>query len=385
MAASKRKKLLICTDYLSAGGVESQTTALIAGLDRDEFDVRVLCFYGERAGFSLHYLPQLEALGVPVEFLDLAFDPQSKLKAFGAIMRHVWQFRPDILHAVNYHGNLLTAAARPFLPPGTRLIGASYTETTNKQLLYQRLSGRLFAGIIVNSPHLVEQLHQDAKLPLSKIVHIPNGLDVDRFSQNPAPNFRQEIAPNAARVLLMICRITPRKAPYLLAVALGKLKAAGKLPANVQAFIVGERENADEQGRIQAAIDDYGLQDVVIQHPQTDKVPAYYHAADVTVLVSLSGEGLPNVVLETLAAGKPMIVSKAANKTGVIKNGVNGWVVRTDDVEHLTETLDQVLSYSDAELAALHDACYQSALEYSMDKMVQRHVDLYRRVLGESN
>lgn len=377
-----KTKVLICMDNLSAGGVESQTVALIKGLDKSRFYVEVLCFYGEKAGFSRHFMPELESLGVPLKFLDLAYSPQDKARAFVEIIRRVWRSRSHILHAVNYHGNLLCAAARPFLPPGTRLIGASYTETTPKQLLYQRLSWRLQAAIICNSPHLVEQLNQKAHIPLKKIAHIPNGLYVERYSENPDPEFRRKIAPDANLVLLMVTRISPRKAAHLLPEAMGALKSRGQLPDGIQAFIVGEKEDQGAQQQLETAIEKHGLQDCVHQHPPTDRLPAYYHAADVTVLVSLSGEGLPNVVLESLAAGRPMIVSEAANRTGVIQDGLTGWLVRTGDVEHLAEALHKVINRPTSELAAMRHMCQTKAAEYDMQKMVQRHEALYDKVLS---
>lgn len=375
-------KILFCLDNLSAGGVESQTTALIKGLDKDIYNVEVLCFYGEKAGFSLHFLPELEKVGIKVKFLDLAYSPQDKAKAFLEIIRTVWQMKPDILHAVNYHGNLLCAAARPFLPIKTRLVGASYTETTPKQLLYQRLSWPAQAALICNSPHLVDQLHHDGHIPLRKIVHIPNGLYVERYSENPESTFREKLAPNASRIFLMVVRIAPRKAAHLMAAAMGLLKQQNQLPGNVKAFIVGEKASDDAQSQLEQAIEQDALHDCIQQHPQTDNLPAYYHAVDVTVLVSLSGEGLPNVILESLAAGRPVIVSEAANRTKVIEHGVTGWVVRTGDAGHLAEAMREVITLPEDQLETMRHACRERVLDYTMQKMIQRHEAVYERILS---
>jgi glycosyltransferase involved in cell wall biosynthesis len=375
-------KILYCTDYLSAGGVESQTTALVTGLDQSRFEPHVMCFYGECAERSLQFVPDIRAAGIPLNILDLTFDRRSKVRGVTEIIRQTWRLRPQIFHAVNYHGNLLGSLARPFLPPQTRFVGASYTETTPKQLLYQRLSWWLTAAIVVNSPHLVEQLHRDARIPLRKIVHIPNGLYVERFQNNPNPSFREQIAPDAEVVLMMLTRIVPRKASHLLAEALGILKSRQQLPEKLRAFIVGESTDSTAQKQLDDAVNQHGLHDVVTQYPQTNNVIPYYHAADISVLVSLSGEGLPNVVLESLAAGRPMIISEAANRTKVIEDNVTGWIVRNNDPEHLADTLHHIFAMPQNELLRMRDACRLRAGEYSMDKMINKHQDLYERVLG---
>jgi starch synthase (maltosyl-transferring) len=167
----------------------------------------------------------------------------------------------------------------------------------------------------------------------------------------------------------------------LLAQAVGLLKQHGQLAKDVQVFIIGESDGKGDPflKLLDDAIDQYQLADIVHQHPKTSQPEAFYHAADFTVLASL-WEGLPNVILESLAAGRPVIVSEAANNAGVIEQGVNGWIVRTNDAEHLAETLKGVLTLSDAELAAMRPACQQTAARFAMQTMVDQYQALYERI-----
>ncbi len=372
-------KVLYCVDYLVAGGVERQTTALITGLDRAVFQPEVVCIYGEKMGASLHFAPLLHEHDIPLHLLDLTHNPQSKLIAFLQMLRHNWRSQPHLFHTVNYHGNILAGWAHYLLPPRTRRIVSVRAENTPKQQRNQMLSWRTCRHIITNSPHLVAELTDQAGLPSQKITHIPNGLNVERFAT--PPDGASPRPPEVKRLIVNVVRITPRKVPEMLAQAVGMLKASGDLPDGVQAWIIGEREDATTQQQLEATIQEYDLQGIIQQYPQAEDVAPYYHAADFTVLVSLWGEGLPNVVLESLATGRPVVISEAANRVNIIEHGITGWVVRTNDVAHLAETLRDVLNMPESAMAPMREACRARAREYTMAKMIARHVAVYEAAL----
>lgn len=375
-------RILYCTDFLMSGGVERQLTELVTRLDRSRFAPQFICLYGERANRSLHFLPRFQEAGIPVEVFDLGWGPFDKVRGWVGIIRKTWQLRPDILYAGNYHSNLLARLARPFLPPGVRLIGSVETEYTPKQVLYERLSWRLCAAIICNSPHLQRQLIEQAHVPAERVAHIPNGVDTVRFAASPAPEQGQALRGGARRVLAMFGRVTKQKSPHILAQALGVAKTRGQLPPATRVLLIGERENAGLQALLDAAVDQYGLADVLQQYDPTPQPEIFYHAADVTVLASL-WEGLPNVALESLAAGRPIIISEAANASGVIQHGVTGWVVRTGDVEHLAETLGEVLALPDGALMVMRANCLRRAEEFSMARLVTTYEALYERLCAK--
>lgn len=372
-------RVLVGMDYLTAGGVESQTTALVTGLDPSCFKPHVLCFYGESAGRSLHFLPRLEQARVPVHLLDATLSRLGKARVFTGIIRMSRRIRPHILHTVNYHGGILSGAALPFLPRHTRLVVSVRAENTAKQMRNQRLGWRRASAIICNGPHLKQQLVEEAGIDAEKITVIPNGLDVAAFAQPADPTLRQRLAPGATTVLVALGRINHKKAQHLLVEALGLLKTQGKLPDTLKALIVGEREEAETQAKIDAAMQRYNLKNHVTQLDQTDSPVDFYHAADFTVLPSLS-EGIPNVMLESLAAGRPVIISEGGNQAGVIQHGVNGWVFRTGDTMHLAKMIETALQASNDTIEKMRHTCHQTAAAFDMRLMIERHQAVYVQV-----
>jgi glycosyltransferase involved in cell wall biosynthesis len=375
-------RLLYYVDTLMAGGVESQLTELVLRLDRTRFEPEVVYLYGERVGFGQQFAAVLQDANVPVTALDLRLNTSGKLRGISQIIHHTWRSQPDIVHALNYHSNLLTRLSRPFLPRKVRLLGALRNHATPKQLLYERLSARLCEAIVCNSPALRQQLVVDAHIPAEKVVEIPNGVDVERFTRNPDSSLRDQYITGDTRLFVTVGRISHQKAQDKLVEAAGRLKQQGELPEQTQFWFIGDVHHPEAETRLNEAIARYELHEKVRRFPPTRQPESYFHAADVIILASL-WEGLPNAVLEGLAAGRPVIISEAANAARIIEHGVNGWIVRTGDGAHLAQVLHQVMQLPADALTQMRDACLQTAQRYSMQAMVQRYETLYEQLNTE--
>jgi glycosyltransferase involved in cell wall biosynthesis len=372
-------KVLYYVDTLMAGGVESQLTELVLRLDRSRFEPTVVYLYGEKVGFGQQFAAVLREKNVSVIALDLRLNTADKLHGIVQIIRHTWRIQPDIVHALNYHSNLLTRLSRLFLPPRLKLLGALRNHATSKQLLYERLSARLCAAIVCNSPALRQQLVVDAHIPAAKVIEIPNGVDVERFANNPEPMLRSEHVTPETRLFVTVGRISHQKAQDKLVEAVGMLAQKDQLPEQTQFWFVGDVHHPEAEAKLNKAIAHDNLQAYFRRFPPTRQPESYYHAADVVILASL-WEGLPNVALEALAAGRPVLISEAANAAGIIEHGVNGWIVRTGDVADLAEVLYQVMQLPSDSLTQMRDACIQTAQCYSMQAMVQRYEVLYEHL-----
>lgn len=376
-----QRRILVCLDSLAAGGAERQTVELVKRLDRARFLVRVVTLHGVRSRQSRHFVPELTAEGIEVEELDRRWHWSELPSSLSGLRRCVQSFRPDLVHSISHHCNHLTRFLR--LLPGHRfrLLTAIRTEYDARQLRNERLEQRLSTRVVCNSPSMATKLREQAGRSESRIRYIPNGLDIARFTRNPDPGLRERVAPGVPRLAVMLARITEQKAPDLLARAVGRLRATGRLPAGFALWIVGEQESPTVQARLEKAIQEGRLEGCIRQFPATDQPAAFLHAADFSVLASL-WEGTPNAVLESLAAGKPALVSEAANASGLIRAGEHGWTVATGDEAALAEGLHSVLERPDSELGNLAAACRSRAAEFDLPTMVRRYEELYEELLG---
>lgn len=377
------RRILVCLDSLAAGGAERQTVELVKRLDRTRFEVRVVTLHGPRAHQSCHFVPELKAAGIEVDELDRRWSLPELPGSVAGLGRCILRFRPHLIHSVSHHCNHLTRLLRVALGFRFRLLTAIRTEYNARQLRNERWEQPLSSMVVCNSPSMLAKLRDHSRIPTSRLRYIPNGIDIGRFASNPDPELRSRLAPRARRIAVMLARITEQKAPDLLARAVGRLAESGRLPADCEIWIVGERENEGVQRRLDEAIRQYRLEARVRLFPATQQPAAFLHAADLTVLASL-WEGTPNSVLESLAAGKAALVSEAANASGLIVPDLHGWTVPTGEVESLAEGVFRTLQLSDDTLRGMAAPCRQRAAEFDLPTMVGRYEALYAELLGET-
>lgn len=379
----KPARILVFIDSLAAGGAERQTVELVTRLDRTRFLPRVVALHGPRMNQSRHFVQRLLDSGIEVVELDRRWSASEIPSSVLGVLRCIRSFGPDLVHSVSHHCNHLTRFARLLLPGRFRLLTAIRTAYDSRQLRNERLEQWLSSYIVCNSPDMELRLRKEAGIDESRLRYIPNGLDTARFASNPDPGLRSRLAPDAERVCVMLARITLQKSPDLLARAGARLRQEGSLNPRHQIWIVGEPECHLVQSRLDAAIRGSGLEGQVRVFPQTKDPTAFLHAADFTVLASL-WEGTPNAALESLAAGKPVLISEKANASGLIRDSLEGWTVATGDEAALAVRLRSVLSLSRTNLESMASACRSRASEFDMPLMIRRYEELYSRLLGES-
>lgn len=203
---------------------------------------------------------------------------------------------------------------------------------------------------------------------------IPSGVDVGRFEAADAMRsaararygiFGQEF------VVVMIASLETRKGHAVLLDALGALADIA-----VRALCAGTGSQA---AVLAARRDALGLRDRVRFLGQVAAVPELLAAADVVVLPSLQ-EGLGVAAIEAMAAGRPLIVSRAGGLPEVVGDGVAGLLVEPGDAAGLAAALRRV-ARDPATARALGDAGRARARErFSVEAMASATRALYRRL-----
>ncbi len=230
-------------------------------------------------------------------------------------------------------------------------------------------------------------LEQESQISANRLVHIPNGIDLRRFSDFQDINLRTKWLPDARCIFLAVGRIAAEKNIHLTVQAFGWLRRQGRLLPGIYLVIVGPVQEPKAQERIKQAIEEHQLYDVVIQLPANLRVEAYYHACDACVVFSSPikppSEGLPSVILESLAAQRPVIVSETANAAGVIVQGQNGWIVPTHNITELASLIERISTAPDL-LLAMRAECWRSVQPFAVERMIDGYQALYQRCLAPS-
>ena len=96
-------------------------------------------------------------------------------------------------------------------------------------------------------------------------------------------------------------------------------------------------------------------------------------------------EGLPNVVLEAMAARLPVITTPAGDAKIMVEDGHNGYVVPFDDITAMAERLVQLARKPSLKQAMGHVGRQQVERQYSYDRLADRLLSIYHRLLHEQS
>jgi glycosyltransferase involved in cell wall biosynthesis len=167
--------------------------------------------------------------------------------------------------------------------------------------------------------------------------------------------------PSEARIVLSVGRLSKEKGHAELIRAMPDVIGHCDFP--VALLIVGD---GPEQSRLERLCARLGLTEHVRFLGYRPDVSPYYAAADVFALTSHS-EGSPNVLLEAMDAGVPIVATAVGGVGEMIRNGEQGLLVRRGDVEEITHGIVTLLS--NAELrGTLTSAARESLAAYSLER-----------------
>ncbi len=266
----------------------------------------------------------------------------------GGIRRWLVEFadrwRPDLLdaHFVWPDGVGVALLARELgLPYSITLRGKIYPCLEVPSQRRQCAEALRSAAAVVSVDHRMADIAQELGAEPSRVHVIPNGVDLDRFQPGDRAAARRRLGlPPGGRVLVSVGHLGDRKGHR------ETLAALARLPRDVRLVLVGGDSKAHRGGKrdLEQLAESLGLDErVIFAGPQPcARVSLYYQAADASVLASWR-EGCPNVVLESLACGTPVVASDVGSVPMMIEDGRNGRIVPPRDADQLAKAVGEVL------------------------------------------
>jgi glycosyltransferase involved in cell wall biosynthesis len=367
-----RTKVLIMLTSFQIGGTERQVVNVALGLDRSRFDLHIASIHGY--GALLH---EIESLDLPHESF-----PISSLYRFRTIRqafrlaRYIRKNRFDVVHTYGLYTNLFALPAAKLA--GAPVIVASIRDRgdilTRAQRWFQRQVCRLANCILVNAESIRDAIVKQG-YRAENIAVIRNGIVPSRFRSQTASSLRQELGiPASAPVVLVLSRLNPMKGvEYFLDAA---AVVARELP-EVRFLIVGDGLHKVVLEERAAAL---GIADRVVFTGFRTDVPQLLAESSLSVLPSLS-EGLSNTLLESMAAGVPVIATRVGGNPEVIEDGVSGLLVPVRDAAELAAAMSKLLC-NPVLASAVREAGRRRIDElFSMHASIRQVEDLYLKMI----
>jgi len=292
---------LIITD-LEPGGAERSLVELAKRLDRQRFLPSVYCLAGPPQGQRTGLVEELASAGVGVTFLGgrtVWQVPKVLLRLVRALRRD----RPRIVQTFLFHANLLGSLAARLAGVPRVATGIRVAERAQRWHLWLARAVQVLADWhVCVSRGVAEFSASRGRLPPKKLVVIPNGVDCQRFADVAPLPLRELGMSEGRRAILFIGRLEPQKGPVWLLELAPRL--LGALAGHDLVFV----GHGPQQAELQQLSRRLGIAQRVHFVGWRSDVPAILAASDMLVLPSV-WEGMPNVLLEAMAAGKPVMAT----------------------------------------------------------------------------
>ncbi len=335
--------LLFVVNSLELGGAEKQVVTLLNHLDNSRFRLHLVYLKrGERL------LPQLDTGKLDaLTCCDVTRGVERRaIRQLGAIIRerHI-----DAVICTNTYSMLYGyLARRQALPARPKLATVFHTTLLRtykekaQMLLYQRLFKR--SDLLLYVCENQRDYWRDRGLSAAADGVVHNGIDVGYFSDRQAPEARAALRARLGfspkdTVIGLCSSMRPEKAHGDLLEAVRLLQSQG---IAAKALFIGD---GPERAAIERKIEELGLREhVVITGMQADVRP-YIGCCDVMTLVSHAIETFSLAALESMALGKPLVMSDIGGASEQVLHGQNGLLFEPGDIPalagHLKALTDQ--------------------------------------------
>lgn len=386
----KRQVYLQVLPRLIVGGAEQVVCDLARSVDPSRFEAVTLCISGKGP-----LQAQLEAAGLEVVQWQFGRNPITRFprwlsdhtRLFRQVAALVRERRVAIVQTqlLGPRHALVALAARwggaPVVVWNFRnerfLRGGWFGLKPKVWAAVFRLGSALVDHIVAVSEETRAGLIRQAGIAPSKITVINNGIDSRRMSVAADPRaIRVELGFGPeARLILTVATLKRQKGHEVL------LRAAPRVVARcpgARFLIAGDGVLRAE---LEALARNLGLGAHVRFLGTRRDVPALLAASDLFVLPSL-WEGLPNALLEAMAAGRPIVATAVSGVGEVMEDGVEGRVVPPGDPSALAEAIEDLLG-DPRRAAAMASAARERALsEHGFERVARGYQELFERLIA---
>lgn len=347
--------------HLNAG-TEGQLHALFLGLRKVEWEPRLFVLRGAESIRAVWPGP-VEEVGI----VRMA-SPRSWWRA--------WQFARSLRRNGYRLAHLFFNDTSVLLPPFLRLAGVRVVVSrrdmgfwyTRGTLRILRLAGRCVDRVIANSLAVKANVVAAEGIDSRRVDVIYNGVEFEAAGPDALPEMP---------VIGLVANIRPVKR---IGDAIAALARISDRHPSAMLEVVGRGNTEGLRSQAEAL----GVADRVrfvgqVENPRTRLVNY------MVCLLTSESEGLSNAVIEYLLAGRPVICSDAGGNPELVQHGETGLLFPVGDVEQLAALLDRLLTDEALRLRYGEAGRARAGRLFGPGLMVQRHLQVYRAVLGGKN
>jgi glycosyltransferase involved in cell wall biosynthesis len=375
-----RIKVALVISNLSYGGAERQVLELANTIDSQSFDLHlfILSKHAPLADQLRDHESRLHIVAKRHKFdITVINRLAAAFKALDIQVVHGFLFDAEIASRI---------AARLAGCPAN--IGSERNISNRngfvKRLIY-RVTSRLLDACIANSTAGTAFNHRVTGLAESRYHVVYNGVDTERFKPRDDCELRHELSLRRDQVVIGMFGSFKHQKNHPLLLQAAKLVTTQR--PNVRFVFIGStlqegyKNTGTYKKEVIQLVEDLQLNEFCLFLGTKTDVERYYNLCDVTVLPSLF-EGTPNVALESMASGVPVIATDVSDNHYVIPDGVAGYIVPLGNPEILAQKIIKLVDDERLRNRLGEQARNWAVNTFSLNQMSENVGAVYRQVLA---
>lgn len=354
-------RILYVVGQLRAGGLERQLCYLLQSMERERYRPAVAVWRFREDDVYVEHLKQMR---IPVYSPPPGATGLGKLRWLRGLVK---QLHPEVIHSYSFYTNF--SAWWATYGSGAVSVGSVRSDfkraRSDSGSLLGRLSARWPRSQIFNSATAAQNTRGDRNLLLPRQVFVVrNGLDLLEFKNSPLPN-------GNCVMVAAIGSLAPVKRWDRL------LTAAAQLKHERLNFLVRIAGDGPLRESLERQVHALGIRDSVEFIGRRRDIPALLSGAAILAHTSES-EGCPNVVMEAMACGRPVVATDVGDTRYLVENGKTGFIVGNWDDKEFARSLATLVS--NRELCVQMGAAgrVKAERDFSLDRLVGETLSAYR-------
>lgn len=322
---------------------------------------------------------------VPLPISRKGLNPAEELRTLWFLERTYARLRPDLVHHVTIKPVLYGSLAARLIggiPIVNAVSGLGYAFTSSDvraavlrpflRVLYRLALGPSSSRTIFQNPEDLSDFVRMAVVRREHAVLIRgSGVDCSRFQPSPEPN--------GPPVVMLASRMLWDKGAKEFVEAARLSRGQGR---SARFALVGAPDLGNPNAIPVAQLETWARDGIVEWWGHREDMPAVLAQASVVVLPTAYGEGVPKVLLEAAAAGRPIVATDVRGCREIVRSGVNGLLVTPKDVAGLAKAIGVLLSSQELRAEYGRAGREIAEAEFAEGTVVAQTFDVYRELLG---
>lgn len=374
---NKKRKInvLQLVEGFSLGGAEGKLLELVKCLDPNRFRI-VVCGLGLEgpSGTISEEFEKLKDYGI--EVIKIPRKYRIDFSLIYKLVKLIRNYRIDIIMTTLFYADVIG----PIIGKLGKVKAVFLWETISspdwlvpRRLLAYRAVVRWCEKVISVSQATADFLIEKRGVPPGKVLVIPYGVNLEKYKDGNGKAVKDELGlTENHKIIGMVGRLEPQKGHiYLINAATQLVK---KYP-QVKIMIIGEGKLRSD---LEKRVAEEQLSTNFLFLGSRNDVPDLLNAMDIFTLPSLF-EGLPNVILEAMAANKPIVATSVDGTKEAVVNNETGILVPPKDPESLSNALCYLLENPEKLLEFGNNSRKRVENYFSLDKQVKSFANLYEK------